>query len=217
MQYEQKTIAQLQYDEMSITQLENAVRKALKRFKCGIIEAAKLLRYLQRTNRYKENARYAKEPFKVYLDDQFGVRMGTYMEWVKALPYEKEAETFGVGLVSKTVSTCGKKGAERAFAEISALEEVKKKSVPREKIEEIIEKHTDPKRKEAAKKERNDWRAMYVTERAAHLATKAELQKAQKTIIEQAEQIRKLTKNGEIMLEVKRIMNESKDCEPELK
>ena len=199
----------MQYEQMTITQIESAVRKALAKSKSSIIEATKLLRYLQKTNRYKENIRYAKEQFKLYLDDQFGIRMGTYMDWVKALPYEKEAATYGVGLVSKTVKICGAKGAKRAFTEIAALEDVKKKCVPREKIDDIIAKHVDPKRKAAAKKVHNDWKTQYIAEVKAHEVTKQNLRKSHETIAAQAEQIRKLKRSAEIMLEVKRVMEET--------
>ena len=197
----------MQYEKMTITQLESAVRKALTEYKCGIIEAAKVLRYLQETNRYKENVRYSKEQFKVYIDDQFGVRMGTYMDWIRALLYEKEAETYGVGLVSKTIKICGKKGAVRAFTEIATLEEVQKKRVPREKIDDIIAKHTDPKRK-AIKKTHNDWKTQYMAEVKMHEETKRQLKVAQGIIAEQIEQIRKLKVSAEIMLAVKRAMGE---------
>ena len=197
----------MQYEEMNITQLESAVRKALTEYKCGIIEAAKVLRYLQYTNRYKENVRYSKEPFNVYLDDQFGVRMGTYMDWVRALPYEKEAKIYGVGLVSKIIKICGKKGAARTFAEIAALEEVKKKSVPRKKIDDIIAKHINPKHK-ATEKTHNDWKMQYMAEVKMHEETKRQLKVAQGIIAEQIEQIRKLKVSAKIMLAVKRAMGE---------
>jgi hypothetical protein len=204
----------MNYEKMNIGQLENAVRTALSDYKSGIIAATKTLRYLQKTNRYKENTRYAKEPFKAYLEDQYGIRFGTYMGWVKALPYEKEAEIFGVGLVSKTVSICGAKGARRAFSEISALEEVKKKSVPREKIDTIIAKHTDPKRKEReAENVRTDWKAQYIAERDAHQRTKTALRNALETIEQQADQIAKLKRSAGMMLEVKKIFSEKDELE----
>jgi hypothetical protein len=195
------------YEKMKIQQLENAVRDKLAQSKSSIMEATKILRYLQQTNRYKENARYKKEPFKMYLEDQFSVRLGTYQEWVRALPFEKEAGTYGVGLVSKTIKRCGAAGAKRVFTEINALEELKKsKLIPRDKIEAVIEKHQTPKHMAAIKKEYTDWRAMYQAESEAHEATKQKLKEARKLIAELEDQISKLKVTASIVPQIRHLV-----------
>lgn len=193
------------YENLKIEQLEKKVREFLATSKSSIIEAAKILRYLQKTSRFKENERYRKEQFKIYLEDQFSVRYGTYQEWIRALPFEKEAATYGVGLVSKTIKLCGAAGTKRAFAEIEKIED--KKRVPREKIQEIIEKHQDTRRAAAVKKEYNDWRAMYKAEVAAHEATKKDLSVAFETIRELSEQVEKLKVTASIVPQIRKLMD----------
>lgn len=192
------------YEKLKITEIENRVRKLLAQSKSSIIEAAKILRHLQKTSRYKENERYKKEPFKVYLEDQFGLRYGTYQEWVRALPFEKEAGLYGVGLVSKTIKRCGAVGAKRVFTDIAQLDT--KKQAPRAKIETIIEKHQDPKRMNAIKKEYNDWRAMYQAESTAHEATKQRLIEAKKRIAELEDQISKLKVTASIVPQIRHLV-----------
>jgi hypothetical protein len=172
----------------------------------GQLEAA-ILRHLQKTSRYKENARYKKEPFKVYLEDQFGLRYGTYQEWVRALPFEKEAGLYGVGLVSKTIKRCGAAGAKRVVTEINALEELKKsKLIPRDKIEAVIEKHQSQKYMAAIKKEHTDWKAMYQAESTAHEATKQRLIEAKKRIAELEDQISKLKVTASIVPQIRHLV-----------
>lgn len=194
------------YAKMTIQQLEQEARGFLAKSKSSIIEAAKILRYLQKTSRFKENERYRKEQFKIYLEDQFGVRYGTYQEWVRALPFEKEAESFGVGLVAKTLKRCGVAGTRRAFAEINALEDVKKKTIPKEKIEAVIEKHQDPRRAAAIRKEYNDWQAMYKAEAAAHETTKKKLADAANRIVELEEQVERLKMTASIVPQIRKIV-----------
>ena len=194
------------YEKMKIHQLEQEARSLLAKSKSSIIEAAKILRYLQQTNRYKENERYKKERFKVYLEDQFGIRYGTYQEWVRALPFEKEASKYGVGLISKTIKSCGAVETKKVFAEVGQLEEVKKKLIPREKIDQIIVKHQSPKYMAAIKKEHTDWKAMYQAEMTAHEATKQRLIEAKNRIAELEDQISKLKVTASIVPQIRKIM-----------
>jgi hypothetical protein len=197
----------MQYEKMTIDQLEKAVREALSTSKNAIIEATKILRYLQKTNRYKENVRYAKEPFKVYLEDQFGVREGTYTEWVRALPFEKEARAYGIGLVSKTMRICGAAGAKRVFTEVKAMDEKQGKIVSREKIDEIITKHQDPKRLANIKKEYTDWRAMYQQAQAVIVAKDERIKILEAENAELKEQIEKLKDTAETFTEIRTIFD----------
>ena len=196
------------FDKKSITELEEAVRANLSTQKNSIIEATKVLTYLRTTKRYKENKRYAKEKFEAYLEDLFGVRMGTFREWTRTLPFEAEARTFGVGLVSKALRQCGPVGAKKALTEVSKLEEVRKeKIIPREKIEQIIVKNQDPRRMAAyERKVLTDWKAMYVQEKTAHDATKKLLAQARARIAELNEQVEKLKHTAKAFGEVRSII-----------
>jgi hypothetical protein len=195
------------FDKKSITELEEAVRASLSIQKNSIIEATKVLVYLRTTKRYKENKRYAKERFETYLEDLFSVRMGTFRDWMRALPFEAEARTFGVGLVSKTLRLCGPVGTKKAFTEVARLEEVRKeKIIPREKIDQIIVKNQDPRRMAAyQKKEATDWKAMYYKEATAHEATKKRLAEAREQIAELRAQVEKLKHTAEAFGEVRSI------------
>lgn len=195
------------FDKKSITELEEAVRANLSAQKNSIIEATKVLVYLREKKRWKENKRYARERFEVYLEDRFGVRMGTFREWARTLPFEAEARTFGVGLVSKTLRQCGPIGAKKALIEVSRMEEVRKeKIIPREKIEQIIVKNRDPRRMAAyERKISTDWKAMYVQEKTAHDATKKLLAEARERIAELNGQVEKLKHTAKAFGEVRSI------------
>jgi hypothetical protein len=194
------------YEKMKIHELEQKAREHIATSKTSIVEATKILRYLEKTSRYKENTRYKNEMFKVYLEDQFGIRYGTYQERVRALQFEKEMGSYGVGLVAKIIRTCGNLGANRVFNDVRNLEETKKNPVSREKIDQIIEKHQDPKRMAIIKKDHTDWRAMYQAEANAHEETKMRLREANQRIKELEEQINKLKVTASIVPKIREIM-----------
>lgn len=178
------------YDKMSIGELETAVRGSLATHKSSLIDAITVLGYLQSSKRYKENQRYAKEPFKVYLEDMYSIRWGTYVDWRKASYFPDAAREFGVGLIAKVVTRCGAVRAANVFKEIMELEEVRAKRIPRDKINDIIMAYTDPRR--MVKREINDWRAMYEREAMAHNVTKVRLRDLVAENKELREQISKL-------------------------
>lgn len=197
------------FDKMSITELEEAIRAILAAQKNSIIDATKALCYLRSTKRFRENKRYAKERFETYLEDLFGVRMGTFREWTRALPFETEARRFGVGLVAKALRQCGPVGAKKALTEVSSLEEVREeKIIPREKIEQIIVKNQEPRRMAAYQaKITTDWKAMYQREQAAHDATKMLLSEARARIAELNEQVERLKNTARAFNEVRDIFD----------
>lgn len=196
-------------DKKSIVELEAAVKNNLSSQKSAIMEATKVLSYLRTTKRYKENKRYAKEQFETYLEDLFGVRMGTFREWMRAIPFEAEARAFGIGLVSKTLRQCGPVGAKKAFMEVSKIEDVKSgKSIPKAKIEQIIVNNRDPRRMAAyERKVSTDWKALYVAERTAHDATKQRLAEATHMIDLLNEQVERLKDTATIFDEVRSIFD----------
>lgn len=183
-----------QFDGRSIEELEQAVRQSLSTHKNAIIEAAKVLKYLRETKRFRENKRYAREIFDVYVRDLFAIDMKTYYDWTKALCFEPEAKAFGVGLVARTLRRCGPIGAKKAFTEIAKLEEVKKaKTVPIDKIDDIIVKNQSQRYMDAnIKKVITDWKSLYEREREAHEGTKSRLAEARATIAELRDQVDRL-------------------------
>jgi predicted nucleic acid-binding Zn-ribbon protein len=79
-------------------------------------------------------------------------------------------------------------------------------TIPRDKIEAVIEKHQTPKHMAAIKKEHTDWRAMYQAESTAHEATKQKLKEARKLIAELEDQISKLKVTASIVPQIRHLV-----------
>lgn len=144
------------YDDQDIVCLEEKVRNGIR----GHREMIEILVYLQEEGRWKENKRYAKEPFAVYLLNEFGIKDNQYWDWKLVLTrYEKPAfeDGLGTGTVKKIHQQCGPVYGKRAIDEITKLQAAK--PITQEKINAIIEKHRDPERHQE-KKPPMDWKAI---------------------------------------------------------
>lgn len=191
------------YSNMNISTLEDEVRNGMKDYREGLIKVTEILIYLKTTGRYKENKRYAREPFSVYLEDNFSIRPGTFQNQERAvLLFREESKEHGIGLVSKTLGMCGQQRAKIVFNEIESTEAKANKPLSRAKIEKIIEQHRDPRRKVKVK-DIVDWKGMYETEKAAHDKTKEVLRMAKKRIEELEEQVGKLKQTAKVIHDIK--------------
>lgn len=194
------------YGSKTIGELEGIVKGNQQLSREAHAEMYHILYYLETSRRYKENKRYAKEPFKVYVDDVFGIRYNTYLDNRKAyVLFPEESTQFGPGIVSRTIRECGKAKVKEVFQDVNKLEEVKKKVVPRAKIDEIITKNQNPNR---VVKEYTDWRAMYETEKLAHDKTKEQLRAAHKKITDLEKQIVKLKSTASMVSRMRKVLSE---------
>lgn len=186
-----QTTLNQKYDGQDIQTLESEVRNNLATSREAQAEMIEILVYLKTSSRYKENKRYSKESFTIYLTDCFGIREHTFQDWQRAVTlFKDEVIKHGIGLVAKTLKLCGPNRTKIVFSEINRLEDIKKaKSIPREKIEIIIQNN-----RKTAKIEKTytDWRAMYEQEKLTHARTFEAYREAKETIKELEAQIAKL-------------------------
>jgi len=129
-----------QYDKKTIVNIEAQAKKSkalnLKHRKKFIF----LLYYLDRTSRYKQNARFKNATFEQYIFDMFGLTIGTYeKERVAFIANPDETEKYGVGVVSKARKDCGVPAMQRVFVDLD-----KEKKLSRDKIIATINKHARP-------------------------------------------------------------------------
>lgn len=174
-------------EKKSITQIE----KSIKADNATAAEARKKaiegLLYLRDSGRFKENKLYRKSSFENYLMGVFNIRYNTFLESARAFSkYPDESVRYGVGLISKVYRNCGAIKERRVIAEIAEADKKAKVPLKRDKIEAIIQKHAKPKPK------KNDYKAMYITEVAAHKRTKGQYTDAMKDLKAARNQIEKL-------------------------
>lgn len=194
------------YEGKTIAELESDIRSNMSLSREAQVEMIESLMYLKVTQRFKENPRYKNSSFKIYLEDNFGIREGTFMEQSRAIGlFRDEVLKHGIGLVAKTVSWCGKVKALEAFSEINKIPLVKQKGVPRAKIEQIIQSHKDPRR---IVKEHTDWHSMYLAEQTEHNATKEKLRAAQKKIFDLEAQVVKLKNTASVVGKMRKMFTE---------
>ncbi len=194
------------YDGISITDLESKIEKLNSLSRENQKEMYECLDYLRMTGRYKENTTYKKASFWSYLEDRFTIREGTYRENVRAYTkFPEYAIEYGVGIVSKIDRLCGGVRVSKVLSEIQQEEKNRKTSLPRAKIESIIQKHrTTPK----IKKEIVDWKSMYEHEKSTHENTKEALRVAMGKIKELNAQIEKLKVTAQKVTRIKKIFDE---------
>lgn len=196
------------YDGKDLAEIEAMVRDLMSRGRENFVEMVEVLIYLKASKRYKQNPRYARETFSVYVEDLFGILPGTFMQWQKAVgEFPEETKIHGLGLVAKISRICGGQRAKIVFREITTLEEVRtNKGVPREKIAKIIEKNKNS--RAPVKKEHVDYRALYLEEQRAHKDTQTKLHAAHKKIEELERQVAKLKETAATARKIRKISDE---------
>jgi hypothetical protein len=187
----------IEYEKLTLPDLEQRAKTLRQDSRQAQKEMYHILQIIRRYSRFKENPKYAKSSFWVYLEDQFMIQKRTYEAVVIAYEkYPNESLEFGPGLVSKILKECGGiTKAKKVFAELRTKSASHKKPLSRAKIEEILQEFRSP--IEKIKKEITDWRLMYETERIAHDKTRNELQQMCNAVLEQEKQIVKLKRTIE--------------------
>ena len=195
------------YDGITISELEGKIEKLHILSREHQKEMYECLEYLRMTGRYKENPRYKKSSFWMYLEDRFTIREGSYRGNVRAFTkFPKYTLEYGVGMVSKIDRLCGGMKVDKVISEIQQEATSHKTPLSRDKMESIIQKYRSVKNK----KEKPDWKTMYEHEKAAHETTKEALRFAMKKIKELNEQIEKLKVTAHTVTSIKRIFDKEK-------
>ena len=189
MEKKEKKKEPSKYDAMGISVLESQVIKLFTMSRESQKEMYMILDYLRMTNRFRENTRYKKTSFWVYLEDRFTIREGTFRENVRAFTkFPEFAVEYGAGIINKIDKVCGAGRIGKVISEITKETTARKKPLNRASIETIIQKH----KVERIEKIQIDWTAKFEQEAAAHIKTKEALRAALSTIKELDAQILKL-------------------------
>lgn len=203
---ETKLLAKAKYDGMTIEQLCELLNGRFANMRESQREFYEILFYLQTTSRYKELPGYKKSSFWQFIEDNFNIRKGTFMENIKAWTrYPEIAADFGTGLVTKIERMCGAAKIPKVAAEIRKERDGHKKPLPRARIETIIQSFR--KQQNEVKKEITDWKSMYEREAAAHEKTKNALRSAMAEIHSLNDQIARLKRTAETFVEVREILD----------
>ncbi len=201
------------YDSKKIDELERLAMSSQKGLREALFGFVCVLYYLKVTKRYKENRRFAKATFGQYIDEVFGIREGTFMEWQRAvITYPEESKRHNIGLVAKVAKTCGPIKSKAAFAAIDEVVKSAKKDGPvvRKKIDAVVESF---RAKPKIKREVNDYKAMYEREFAAHEAAKGRIRELEAENAELTGQVKKLKRTAERFTEIRRIATDMTKAE----
>ncbi len=193
------------YDGITITELEAKVEQFRTQSRENQKEMYECLEYLRLSNRFKENPRYKKATFWVYLEDRFTIRENTYRENMRAFSkFPEYSCEYGVGMVAKVDRECGGMRVEKVFSEIQREAAIHKTPLSRAKMGDIIQKNRLTRKIE---KKITDWKSMYVHEKAAHDQTKAALRTAVRKVEELNEQIAKLRPAAQNIISIRELLN----------
>ncbi len=167
------------FDKKAINEVEKTIDEATQTVTSGRLERIKALFYLQHTGRFRENKIYKKASFDKYLLDRHLMTLGTYEKekWAFSKHLD-ESQKRGPGIISSIKYKCGAGNVKKVLSEIKAAESKRKTPMPREKIQEIIDKNSKP-----------------VVEKPRKRPIKAferELDGARATILEQGQTIKEL-------------------------
>ena len=155
-------------EKMTIAQIEKEIKETIYGSALARREATMMLYKLKISGRYRENPLYDKSSFKVYLEDVYGIRIGTFNDAVRAYrKFPEESCAFSVGLVSSIYRKCGVFKEKKVMDEIVAKKDSLKTPIKRAQINKIIAKHAKPVPKKAP-----GYKAMYESELRAHQKTK---------------------------------------------
>lgn len=107
------------FEKVDIGTLEKMADDARSQSRIQQKEFVEILFYLRISKRWKENKRYAKSSFWIYIEDLFNMRRNTYMENERAfVKFANETVEYGVGLVAKIDRACKSTDVKKVFQEI---------------------------------------------------------------------------------------------------
>jgi len=163
-----KTIKELKkkYDSMKIGEVEKKVKSVQDEAKGLYANFIELLFYLERTERFKDNHLYKKSTFKDYLSFEYGVRFKAYHQ--KRLALSNHPEFFPkhpLPLYSAIKSKCGADKVPEVIKGIEKKEFSLKRTLRREDIQQVIDKHRKPKAPGAPKVDVKDLKNQIVHSR----------------------------------------------------
>jgi ribosomal protein S15P/S13E len=145
---------------LTINDLLAKADQAKDKFMSSQIEFYRILAYLDRTKRYKEDEQYKTASFAVFISTRYGISYNAYTKNRIALfEYGDEVKEHGLGFVSQAVKELGPIKAKKAFTECKKVQATRKKPLRTSDKSEIIKKFTVPKTAETTKREqpRHDW------------------------------------------------------------
>ncbi|MBW1710609.1 MAG: hypothetical protein JRJ73_12120 [Deltaproteobacteria bacterium] len=157
------------------------VEASLLSFKRGAYEAQKNmidgLWYMERLERHKEDPAYKKSPFKVYMEDRFAMKAGTY-DGLRMVfhNYAAEALKYGPGLVQSIGKKCV--STKDVLAQIKAKDAKLKTPISRPQIQAIVNANLKPKAPSPIPVQEPDWRARCEAERRLRVAVESSLEEA---------------------------------------
>jgi predicted nuclease with TOPRIM domain len=132
-----------QFNGKKIGEIETEAGRHLKNSQHSRAEFIKVLYYLQRTRRFRENAKYKVSTFADYIQNEYNLTASVFEKekWVY-LHFEKEADIIGAGRVARIKQDCGNVRGKKVIKELLTLKKQKPKQFTLQKIDEVIEKNT---------------------------------------------------------------------------
>lgn len=200
-----KEISELKkaFDPMKVPDIERLIESN----KSASVECERkfilALYYLEHTSRFREIDRYKKATFGEYISDRYAINITTFKKLALVyIRFEKEAETYGPGMVLKAVNQCGPSGAVQVFKETAKAQNEKKMPVTRKAIMATIAKHkrnqvnfkaiaTNVKAENKELKEKNTAREKELL--AIIEARDTQIEKLKKALSQRDEKIKKLS------------------------
>lgn len=121
----------MNFDEMSITEIERRATDAQQLHHEAERELLNLLDYLEMTGRYRENPLFKSSTFPEYLNLKFGMTLGQFCFKRRIYTtFNKEVEALGVGTVSRLVHELPALDVSKAAQRILEAAQVKGGSLP---------------------------------------------------------------------------------------
>lgn len=135
---DKKTIQEI---EAEATSLQNNYLEQRKEF-------IKIMMYLDRTNRFRENPQFKKSPFAEYIKDMYNISYHQY--YTERLVIEKwpeQAEKYGWGTTARIINNANGKKQEQIFRAVKKKEKEKGEPLHATELDEITKRIAPKKRK----------------------------------------------------------------------
>jgi len=171
------------YSGLQIQQILNILDDRRKNWQESRKAAIELLYWLEQTNRYRDDARYAKSTFRQFLEYHCGM---TYQEYFEArlacIAFPEQTERYGYGTIKKAKRLAGIKNLGKVIKKLDRAAESHDGVLTREQIADTLAPLK--KKKKAAKsglQDQKDYEALYKQEKRINVQLmneNAELRKA---------------------------------------
>ena len=130
------------YDNLPITRIMSMARESYDLYQEARKDFYSILKYLERTNRYKEDKRYKKSSFKTFISNEYGLDYARYQRTSIVMERFPDAVAeHGVGFVEKAYNKHGDINTPKVLETITRKQQSRKTPLRAEEKQKVVESY----------------------------------------------------------------------------